>query len=252
MHKVGNINIRIAIFAGFLCLAGCGTGYQKIDGKWTYVTWDEGNGRQVHKLDVDHETFEVFRKNREYGRDKNRVFYVLEEVKGADPESFRILSDEGYAADNAHVFLYEQLIAGADPVTFKIIKTPYGRDTKRVYCGSVAMDVDDINRFEPIQCEEGRWSGADDKNEFLFEYGESFKDLKISKDNPITHVGNGWARDGKYYYYGPGRVQGADYATFQIINSVSSRDKDREYFMVFPRGELEERRKRFNVNLGPR
>ena len=89
-----------------------------------------------------------------------------------------------------------------------------------------------------------------DKGSFLFDYGESFSKLEISSRQPVV-VGSGWGRDGKYYYHGPGRVEGADYATFKIIDSIEAADKDRKFMNVFPEDELPARRERFlNVKWG--
>src|SRR5258706_15955881 len=105
-------------------------------------------------------------------------------------------------------------ILGADPASFKMIRAPYSRDAVRVYCGTVPMESANVNTFEPLECE-GGWEITYDKGSFLFDFGEAFSKLKISQEHPVV-TGTGWGRDGKHYYFGPGRVEGADYASFKI------------------------------------
>src|SRR5258708_36412362 len=62
-----------ALAASLLSIA-CHTGYQEVNGKWTFVTWDEGNGSRAHELDADRATFQVV-KSGTYAKDKNRVYY---------------------------------------------------------------------------------------------------------------------------------------------------------------------------------
>ena len=49
-----------AVVLGSL-LSGCGPRYEQVDGRWAWVTNDEGFGRRVWQLDADDATFEVVR-----------------------------------------------------------------------------------------------------------------------------------------------------------------------------------------------
>ena len=239
----GSMRLQFAVTLVGLLALGCGTtGYTKVDGAWAYVTWDEGNGRKVHDLAADNDSFVVI-DQKYYAKDKQRVFYEGQVIAGADPASFQVINRDHFAKDKQHVYLMKHRIAGADPASFQVIRGPYSRDASRVYCGTVPMETASVEAFELLQCD-GMWMTCFDKGSFLFDYGESFSKLEISSQQPVV-VGSGWGRDGKYYYHGPGRVEGADYATFKIIDSFEAADKDRKFMNVFPEDELPARRERF-------
>jgi hypothetical protein len=235
---------KVARFIGALAstvtilIAGCGTGYQKVDGEWSWVSIDEGRGRTVEKLGADNATFEVLG-NRDYGKDKNRVFYRTRPIDQADPATFEVLSNPMYSADSERVFVRGHMIPGADRKTFHLIKEPYGRDASAIYCGTLKMNVYDRDAFEVVS-ELGYWSGSDGK-QLVFEFGDEFKD--VSKDAGAV-IGVAWARDGKAYYYGPARIEGADYSSFQIVGTYEARDKNRVFTGAFPTDEWPNRRKK--------
>ncbi|MFO1096164.1 MAG: DKNYY domain-containing protein [Planctomycetaceae bacterium] len=66
-----------------------------------------------------------------------------------------------------------------------------------IYCGIQRMVVEHPDRFEALP------------NSNLSAYGR--------------------ARDGEFYYRGPERVEGADYASFQPIHDFAAADKNRRY-----------------------
>jgi hypothetical protein len=226
-------------------MSGCGipsTGYKKINGKWSYVTWDTAAGTAVHDLKADNDTFLVLGVG-EYAKDRRRVFYGSSDIEGADPATFELLDAKPYSKDKVNVYLFKHRIRGADPATFKVFASPYGRDASKAFCGTVPMDVDDIDSLQ-LAKDFGGWSTTYNRDAFAFEFGDSFDDLQISHDNPAV-TGNAWACDGKHFYFGPARVVGADYASFKIFDSYSSEDKNRKYMWAFPARALLERRRRF-------
>lgn len=139
----------IALMLSF-CLLSCHTGYKKIDGEWSYVTWDEGHGRRVHDLAVDNSTFSIL-KNKAYAKDKDHVFYKGKIIPDADPTSYNLLEREFFAKDKNHVFLFYYKLEGANPETFTELKFPYGRDDKRVFCGTIPMNVHNIDAFKVVK-----------------------------------------------------------------------------------------------------
>jgi hypothetical protein len=238
--------LSLIAVAALLQLGPRGPDYKKVNGEWALVGWSLGAGDTVHKLGADAKTFTVIQPGK-YAKDSKRVYYGARPIVGADPSTFSVLKEWGYAKDKAHVFIMTIPIRGADPSTFVVIQPPYGRDAKRAYNGTVPMDVADLAHFEPLPCDpDCGWGTHYGSEGFLFDFGEAFANLEISQTNPvITGSGAGWARDGTYYYYGPARVEGADYASFRIINSFESADAHRKYTFSFPASELLERRKRY-------
>ncbi len=145
----------------------------------------------------------------------------------ADAVTFQTLTDGEYAKDARSAFVRGCFIEGADVNSFRLIHSPYSRDRRRVYCGNIPMDVADLQHFELVR-ESWTWSETVDKVFFCREFGPAFESIVVSEESPAV-VGHAWARDGQFYYYGPARVDGADYESFQIIDNTSAKDKHHTY-----------------------
>lgn len=162
-------------------------------------------------------------------------------IKEAHSATFQLLSGAEFAKDRARVYVRGFVVPEADPQTFTVIKGPYGKDKKKVYCGTVAMNVHDIDAFEVVSWE-GMWNTTFDKQLFVFDFGRSFETLQISEENPAV-TGFAVGRDGVAYYSGPARIEGADYASFQAGSMGGGVDKYREYVGPFPAESWPQRRK---------
>ena len=178
-----------------------------------------------------------------YKVDGDSVLYHNKPIAGADASTFDSMDDGEFAKDAHHVYVSGVHIDGADPATFQILEGAYARDETRFYCGSVRMEVRKPDEFEVVEVG-SIWSTCLSKSSFLFDYGDPFAELVISPDSPVV-VGQGWARDGEVYYYGPAIVEAADNATFEIISSFEAKDAEREYHGFFPADELQERREKY-------
>lgn len=226
--------LHVAI--GSLIASGCGVGFsggkgfQKIDGQWAWVATN-ANGTSVGKIDADPGTFEILEDIR-YAKDKYHVFRRWEVIQGADPATFELLPTTDYSKDKSHVFLETHQVHGADPSSFTLINYRFGRDAKRVYCGTVPMAVENIANFE-IVVENTSIGATADRDYFLSKYGEEFAHVEVSPEHPV-YTSDAWSRDGKHYYYGPARVVDADYESFQIVDWISAFDKNRKYRGAIP------------------
>lgn len=127
-------------------LLSCTSGYKKIEGKWYYVTYNEGNWADRHNLDIDYNSFEVLSDPR-FGKDNTKVFFEGRLIEHAHSPTFKLIG-KGYAADHIHVYYQSYLITGASPEGFKVLKYPYSRDNKTIFCGNVPMRVDNIDQFK--------------------------------------------------------------------------------------------------------
>lgn len=119
------------------CLVSCGTGYQKKDGKWNWVTWDEGNGKRSRELNVDSSTFEIL-KGGEYARDSSQAYYKGWPIDGASGSGFVLLGND-YASDQNSVFIRAKLIHNAKADSFELLEPPYARDDTNVFCGNIPL-----------------------------------------------------------------------------------------------------------------
>jgi hypothetical protein len=183
-----------------ILLTGCGQGYQKEHGRWAWVSWNEGNGRQVEFLNgVEDSSFHVLSPP-EYAADQKCVYHRSVKIKNADPATFRRI-DRSYWRDAKHVFLDDIEIPGADPETFQLLpKYRWGRDKHDVYAMTSALHVRDISSF--------------------------------------TLLEGVWAKDSKAYYAGGGLLQyttvPCDYTSFKVLNGSYARDRTRGYWQGVP------------------
>jgi DKNYY family len=191
------MNIMTRFTGPFICLcvillffSGCGVGYRKVDGKWSYVTWDEGHGYQIYPLGADEVTFEVL-ENGKYAKDKNKVYYQRYPISGADPATFVLLNGKQYAKDKDHVYLLDYQVINADPDSFKEIAFPYARDKKIIYCGTVPLDVKNIEEFEVIQSASGY--DISSKDDFI----RRNKEYSFLRDIPVDTVVTSWGGKAK-------------------------------------------------------
>ena len=99
------------------------------------------DGKSVYFLgnksfeDVDIKTFEVMPQY--YSRDKNNVYRPINEwiqkINGANPKTIKVLS-QYYSKDDKNVYVAGEIVKGADPKTFRrISETNYARDKNNLY-----------------------------------------------------------------------------------------------------------------------
>jgi hypothetical protein len=133
------------LYAFGILLAACSGGYEKVDNKWAYVSYGEGTGRRVTRIDADERSFEII-EDRMYAKDKDHVYYLAGVIPTADSKTFSVIG-EGYSKDASHVFLDREIVIGADPETFRLFAFPYSRDSATIFCGTLPMEVGDIESF---------------------------------------------------------------------------------------------------------
>lgn len=198
-----NPRLLISLFSLFVLMTalGCGTGYQKVDGEWCYVSWDEGNGRTVSELNADSGSFEILA-NSEYAKDKNRVYHRSRRLE-ADPATLEILAGN-YIKDKDRVFYRQVEITGADPKSFQILEAPYSRDQESVFCGTVPMNVDSVDDFKVIRASEGMFTSILSNHAFQSKYGKEFPNSEIER--AIVPGSYSRARSGSQFFEGPSRV----------------------------------------------
>lgn len=207
------------------------TGYQKSGGNWVFVTWNEGSGRVAHTVEgADSETFEIVLKD-EYAKDTKSVYFKAKRIEDADPSTFKVETEHPYVygSDKNRVWLEDIVVRGADPDTFEMLTFPYSRDRSQIYCGTLPMKIQNVDSFEVLdggsslrtQFKKGNW------------LKEQYDEVDVSQDNPLC-TGDGWARDDQAYYCGAFEVKDADYGSFTILNRIYSKDKSRVYWHWMP------------------
>lgn len=186
------------LFCIIIILSGCNTGYKKVEGKWSYVTWDEGNGYKTKPLGADEVTFTVL-SDEQYAKDKNNVYYQGDIIVGADASTFVLIKGGPYSKDKNHVYLRGTKVINADPNTFTVIEYLYARDKKGVYCGTVPMNVSNIDEFVVIEPGKGFIS---DSKDYFIEVNKEYSYLKDYPVNGFIYSIGGKAKSNTEYFEG--------------------------------------------------
>jgi len=139
-------------------------------------------------------------------------------VRGADPQTFRVLN-ERYAADaNAGYYITNLRLSAGDPGSFEVIAYPYGdpakmlinqshyaKDSHKVYGYGVEIDGADADSFAPIGFE-GRYFA--DKNRVYWER-TPIESADLATFTCAIEVGQYRAFDKDHTYYA-GRIMSAE------------------------------------------
>ena len=136
-----------------------------------------------------------------YCKKESAAYYNGSPLKAADAASFTII-DSSYARDRTHVYYDGKPMQGADPASFAPILTrteqsAFWRDAKHVFNRGHLIAAADPTTFEVLP-------------------------------------GSGYARDRSRAYFHDKMIDGADGATFALLNPSFARDKARLYFLGGP------------------
>jgi len=128
-----------------MVISSCNSGYQKQNGQWVWITYDEYNGKRAHWMeDIDNESFQVSKVNKNFGIDRNHAYFQGRKINHATSDGFVPLTDNeyGYSKDKFRVFFDTEIILKANPNTFTVLEFPYSRDINDVYNGTLPMNLD--------------------------------------------------------------------------------------------------------------
>jgi len=213
------------VLISLLFLTACDAGYQQENGRWVFIEYNESAGRVVREIDgADHATFEEIKVG--YARDAQHVFYREKVIEGADPATFEKIAGL-YWKDKNSVYYVDHPVPGADPNSFRRIGLGvWWRDNSNAYVGDDPVNPKDLATFKPIN---NSWA-----KDSLWYYP-----VKFNNHNPITELDyatfrilkGGWAKDCCRVFYFDTIVEGADLATFEIVNPFRARDKNWYYLM---------------------
>ncbi len=181
-----------------LILTSCNSGYQKENGKWTWISYNEAVGKKVKTIEkADTKTF-VILKNTKYAKDKNFVFLEGRIIKFANPKTFKIINN-GYSKDNKNVYLDCNIIINADPNTFQILGFPYSKDKKHIFCGNLPMNITNPNEFKVTRTVSGK---TFTNKSFFIKQNPDYKWLDSVKTNIIiTGGGSGQTKKEQFVGY---------------------------------------------------
>jgi len=146
------LKIKIIRFLSFFLFTqlfiSCNSGYESIDGKWVYVSYDEGAGKRIRSINVNNKSFKII--NKYYAKDNFFVFYKGRMIKNANSKTFEVIKD-GYSKDKYNVYLYRYPLFEANPNNFQILGGLFSRDDNNIYCGTIPLNIKDISSFKVIE-----------------------------------------------------------------------------------------------------
>ncbi|MBL7058796.1 DKNYY domain-containing protein [Patescibacteria group bacterium] len=89
---------------------------------------------------IDPSTAEVISESGQFAyiKDKNKVFYLDNQIEGANPEYFVVLGEGYYVADDSNIYYSDQehtniKLENTDLNEFEVLNTPYARDISGDY-----------------------------------------------------------------------------------------------------------------------
>jgi hypothetical protein len=216
-----------------ICTSCRRTGFQVVNGKPAYVTWDEGNGTIIHELEGgDAKTFVTLfqgpKGRTAYAKDASHVYFSYQhaanQIDGADPGTFTVLDQEGwYSKDRMHAYYFGAQIERADSASFKSLPYGYAKDDKRVYIGTLEIPVTNVAVFEPLNhgfCDdpwrrEGTGGG---------------QPSKWFRRKTSALLASGWSRDASTIFYGANAMPKIDPKTFSDLGRYYAKDANNVYF----------------------
>jgi hypothetical protein len=207
--------------------------------------------RDEHKLDnVDVQSFQVSPGPAEpVIKDKNHVYCrsgeaSLSIVKEADPATFRgINKGHYYYTDDKNIFGDCTKIDGVDAQTFEVlsgfppdhIRVSYVKDKHAVYMiknAQAEILPADPKTFMIIK-ETGHNVYTRDKNKVFFDSALEYKHVPLADADPDTFQmidqNMFYSKDKNFVYYNGEKIDGAEAATFQVLNYYLSKDKKNVY-----------------------
>jgi hypothetical protein len=227
--------LLLILFLTFL-LSACDAGYQEMGGRWVFIEYNESAGKVVREIEgADPATFEPL--DREYGRDRQRVYHRQYPIEGADPASFEHVGGL-FWKDRYSAYYAAQPIPGSDPDSFRTLRYGYwSRDEYNVYVGTDPVNPRDLDSFRQIS---EQWA-RDDTWFYAQNYGkyQPFEELDLATFQILQGA---WAKDCCRVFWLGNVVEGADPATFTTINQFRGQDKAWTYLMGTRQRTIEEER----------
>jgi len=173
-----------------------------------------------------------------YAKDKKNIFYndysygYYENGKDGrtldvDVVTFQYLGGE-YTKDKNDTY-YKNFPIGGDLSTFQYVDGEYAKDKNNVYeFGGVYIK----KAIDPSTLQSLGEGFVKDKNNVYYSFG--FEIVKgVANPAAVYPIGKGFFRDtDNIYYRMAGKIEGADLATFEVLDEGYSKDKNNVYYFM--------------------
>lgn len=162
-----------------------------------------------------------------YARDRHRVYLRGRALAGVDPATFEIL-DGSYSRDASHVYRGETRICD-DPAHFEVLSANFVKNSKVVYrlYPQVEVQTTDVASFRKLAENEGYSYFADRSQVYV-----NGNPIEGADPASFTVVQGGHGRDARRaYYFDSPLPEGTLLESYQVLTGQYSRDARRVYFM---------------------
>lgn len=175
---------------------------------------------------ADPASFHVF--DQTYARDKSTVYVDGRALPGADARTFDLLDRPGFAKDANHVYQRDRRLSD-DPTHFELLDGELSKDSAAVYWSDGAVLSDDPAHFAIIT----------NVDSYLFTKDATTVHANgnpIDGADPATFevLQGAYARDDKRVYYFAEQIADADLASFRALDGPYAADATRVYWMGEP------------------
>jgi hypothetical protein len=216
----------LLVFVVCALLTGCATtGYGMQGGRWVFVhpagdSWTDTESDPIEGADIS--SFKLL-SDSEYAADKNAVYYRGDKIPNAIPSSFRHFGGD-YWSDASHVFFVNEELSGANPKTFSPLPiAPWSRDDKLCFRASSLVPSSDPKTFVAIDF---HWA-KDATHYYAYKFANVF--IVPCDYSTMKVLSRSYAKDKDRVFWLGKEVVGADAATFEPVGCCMGKDKFRRY-----------------------
>ncbi|OSY89556.1 hypothetical protein WH52_02685 [Tenacibaculum holothuriorum] len=196
------MRVKKYVFAFILfTILSCKSDYVIEDDKVYYKYWSfsQGGWNKMLLKSVDYKTFSKINTDENiYGKDKNFVFFKEKIIKGADPNTFKVLI-KGYAIDQTKAFYYTDSITNSSSKGFEVIDDYYSKDLKDVFYKTEGLNVCSVDSFKLMFLDEEKWSRW--STDGCSYYKENFKVPTLDYKNLKVYKNFNVSTDKYFLYY---------------------------------------------------
>lgn len=175
--------------------------------------------------EADPRTFRIL-ENPRMAVDARHVFHAGSVLRGADVKTYRVLqvpalvieggedARTGFEADARHAWSNGKLIEGADGASFRVLRGHFAADANHVYYNMDRIKGADAASFRVLSS--ARVLGVDRNAVWT-----GIIALPLPDTSRVRGLGDAYWTDGKDIYWERYRMEGADIASFRVIDGFA-------------------------------
>jgi len=157
-----------------------------------------------------------------YAKDKYNVYYGINTINGADPETFQLLSIL-YSIDKNSCYYSGNPIIYSDPETFELIFGRLARDKNYVYFNGQQFS-DNPSSFTILNKDYAKDNQSVWYISSTFLRNSKIDTLTVASVDDFEVISGRYAKDSKYVYINGRIIENANVESFQLLSDSWSKD----------------------------